>query len=166
MVCAAPRPPSSNQALDDLGAAVAERWLALLCGGVGGRVLSVEVQLEVLAADALGLADQLDVASPLDQHRAIAEALDGAHVVRDEEHRLALVAHAVELVEALLLEGGVADGEHLVDQQDVGVHLDRHREREPDLHAGRVVLELEVDELLELGELDDLVEALARLRAG
>ncbi len=37
----------------------------------------------------------------------------------------------VELVEALLLEGGVADREHLVDQQDLGVDLDRDREGEP-----------------------------------
>ena len=72
---------------------------------------------------------------------------------------------ALELLEALLLEGGVADREHLVDEQDVGVDLDRDREAEPHAHARRVVLELEVDELLELGEGDDLVEALARLLA-
>ena len=58
-----------------------------------------------------------------------------------------LVAHAIEDVEALLLEGGVADGEHLVDEQDVGVDLDRHREGEPDVHARGVVLELELLEL-------------------
>ncbi len=34
----------------------------------------------------------------------------------------------LELLEALLLERGVADGEHLVDEQDVGVDLDRDRE--------------------------------------
>ena len=66
-----------------------------------------------------------------------------------------------ELVEALLLERRVADREHLVDQQDVGVDLDRGREREPDVHARGVVLELEVDELLELGEREDVVEPLA-----
>ena len=70
-----------------------------------------------------------------------------------------------ERVEALLLEGGVADGEHLVDEQDVRVGLDRDREGEPDVHPRRVVLELEVHELLELGERDDVVEALARLAA-
>ena len=68
-----------------------------------------------------------------------------------------------ELVEALLLERRVADRQHLVDQQDVGVDLDRDREREPDVHARGVVLELEVDELLELGERDDVVEPLPRL---
>ncbi len=41
-----------------------------------------------------------------------------------EDDRAALVAHPVEDVEALLLEGGVADGEDLVDQKDLGVDLD------------------------------------------
>ena len=68
-----------------------------------------------------------------------------------------------ELVEAFLLEGGVADREHLVDQQDVGVDLDRDREGEPDVHPRGVVLELEVHEILELREREDVVEALGRL---
>ncbi len=48
----------------------------------------------------------------------------------------------------------------------VGVDLDRDREREPHVHARRVVLELEVLELLELGELDHLVVARARASRG
>ena len=75
-------------------------------------------------------------------------------------------AHLVEDVRALLLEGGVADREHLVDQQDVGVGLDHHREGEPDQHPRGVVLQLQVDELLELGELDHRVEAALAPRRG
>ena len=44
-------------------------------------------------------------------------------------------------------EGRVTDGEHFVDQHDVGVGLDHDGEGEPDHHPRRVVLELEVDEL-------------------
>ena len=62
-------------------------------------------------------------------------------------------------VGAFLRERGVADGEHLVDEHHVGVGLDHHREREPDHHSRGVVLELEVDELLELGELEHRVQA-------
>ena len=62
--------------------------------------------------------------------------------MRDEHDRSPLVAQPIEDVEALLLEGGVADREHLVDQQDVGVHLDRHREGQTHVHARGVVLEL------------------------
>ena len=58
---------------------------------------------------------------------------DGAHVVGDEQDRLALVLQAPELLVALLLEGGVADGQDLVDDQHVGVELDGGRER----RAGR-----------------------------
>ena len=63
-----------------------------------------------------------------------------------------------ELVEALLLERGVAYRQHLVDQQDLRVDLDRDGERQPDVHPRGEVLELEVHELLELGERDDVVE--------
>ena len=101
----------------------------------------------------------------LEDEAAIAEALDAAHVVRDEQDRAALRLHPVELVEALVLEGGVADRQHLVHEHDVRVDLDRDGKRQPHLHPGRVVLQLEVHELLELGELDDRVEARARLRA-
>ena len=96
----------------------------------------------------------------------MAEPLHRDHVVGHEQDRLALVAHPVEDVEALLLERRIADGQHLVDQQDVGVDLDRDREREPDLHAGRVVLELELLEFLQLREVDHRVEPLARLARG
>ena len=86
--------------------------------------------------------------------------------MRHEQHRASLLAQACELVEALLLERGVPDGEHLVDQQDVGVDLDGGGECEPNVHPRRVVLQLEIDELLELGERQDVVETLCRLLAG
>ena len=105
----------------------------------------------IRARDAVRVAELHDAAA-LEQHRSVAEPLDGAHVVRDEDDRLAGLLQALEPVEALLLEGGVADREHLVDQQDVGVDLNGDREREAHGHARRVVLELEIEELLQLGE--------------
>ena len=53
----------------------------------------------------------------------------------------------------------VADREHLVDEQDVGLEVGGDGEAEAHLHAARVELHLAVDGVLELGELDDLVEA-------
>ena len=76
----------------------------------------------------------MDDVAVVDQHRPVAVGLDRAHVVGDEDDRLAALAHPVEDVGALLLEGGIADREHLVDQEDVGVGLDHHREREPHGH--------------------------------
>ena len=69
-----------------------------------------------------------------------------------------------ERVEALLLECLVTDRQHLVEQEDVEVDLDRDRVREPHLHPRREVLQLLVDEALELGELDDVVESLSSSR--
>ena len=62
------------------------------------------------------------------------------------------------LSEALLLEREIADREHLVDNEDVGLEVRRDREREPHVHAARVALDRRVDEPLDLGERDDLVE--------
>ena len=113
----------------------------------------------------LGIA-RLDDAPGLEQHGAVAEPAHRRHVVGHEQHGGARLADALELVEALLLEGRVADREHLVDQQDLGVDLDHHREREPHEHARRVVLELQVDEVVQLGEVDDAVEAAQRVALG
>jgi hypothetical protein len=147
----------------DLGDLVAEAVVERLPAARAAlEVVAPEVQLDVLVAHRVGLADHPHVAA-LDEQRAVAEAPHGAHVVRDEDDRPPFFADAVEDVEALLLERGVADREDLVDEEHVGVDLDHHAEREPDLHARAVVLELEVGELLELGEGDDVVDAPARL---
>ena len=96
----------------------------------------------------------------------MAEAVERAHVVGYEHDRASAVAHLVEDVKALLLEGGVADGQDLVDEQNLGVDLDRDGEGEPDVHAGGVVLELELLELAQLGEVDHGVIAGAGLARG
>ncbi len=97
--------------------------------------------------------------------RAVTVVADTLEVVRDEDHGLSLRAHRAERVEALLLKVLVADGEHLVEQENVELHLDRDGIREPYVHPGRIVLQLLVDEALELGELEDRVESFVELGA-
>ena len=58
---------------------------------------------------------------------------------------------------------GVADREHLVDEQDLRLQMRRDGERQPHVHAARVALDRRVEELLDLGEGDDLVELAADL---
>ena len=99
------------------------------------------------------------------QHRAVAEPLDGLCVVRDEDDRAAAVLELGDLAEALSLELLVADREDLVEQQDVGLDVRGDREAEPHVHPRRVGPHRQVDELLELGERDDLVHRLAHRRA-
>ena len=83
--------------------------------------------------------------------------------MRHEQDRLPAALELGELVEALVGEALVAHRQHLVDEQHVRVDMDRDREAEAHVHAGRVGLDGRVDELADLGELDDLVEALGDL---
>ena len=53
------------------------------------------------------------------QTRLVAEPLDEAQRVRDEQNRLAAALELGKLVEALVREALVADREHFVDQQHV-----------------------------------------------
>src|SRR5581483_10843885 len=95
----------------------------------------------------------------LQPHDLLAHLAHRAQRMRHEHDRLAVGAQLRELLAALRLELLVADGEHFVDQQDVGIHVDGHGETQPYVHTGRVVLHRGVDEPGEAGELDDLVEA-------
>ena len=71
---------------------------------------------------------------------------------------LPLLFSSRETLEALALEGLVPDGEHLVDQEDVRLHVDRHREAQAHVHARGVILHRLVDVLADPGEVDDVVE--------
>ena len=66
--------------------------------------------------------------------------------------------NCADLVQALLLELLVADRQHLVDQEDVGIGVHGDGERETDVHTGRVELHLRVDEVADARELEDVVE--------
>ena len=70
-----------------------------------------------------------------------------------------MAGHVAHLAEAAALELGVADGEHLVDDQDLGLEMRRHREGEAHAHARGVALDGGVEEARHAGEFHDLVEA-------
>ena len=80
--------------------------------------------------------------------------------------RAPLALELPDALHALALERLVAHGEHLVDEEDLGVDVDGDRERQPHVHARRVELDLVVDELLDAGEVDDVVEVRVGLLAG
>src|SRR2546422_3871688 len=86
------------------------------------------------------------------------QILHGDHVVADEEHGAARAHGVADLADALALEASVADGEDLVDQHDLGIEVGGHGEGQSNVHSARVVLDRSVDEALDLGERDDLVE--------
>ncbi len=52
-----------------------------------------------------------------------------------KQDRLVAPLELRELVEALVREAFVADGQHLVHEQHVGIDVNRHGEAEPHVHA-------------------------------
>ena len=102
----------------------------------------------------------------VEPQRFVAESFDDAQRVRDEEDGLAAAPELGELVEALVGEAFVTDRQHLVDQQQVGIDVDGDGKAEPHVHAGRVGLDRSIDEVLELGEFDNLVEAVGDFALG
>ena len=124
-----------------------------------------------LGGEHLPVADDRLVRRPVEldaavaqQHRPLAQPLDLRRVVRDEDDRAAALLELEDLAEALALERLVADREDLVEQEHVRVEVRGDREAEPHVHPRRVRAHRPVDRVLELGERDDLVEALADLR--
>ena len=78
--------------------------------------------------------------------------------MRDEHDRAALLLEREDAAEALALERLVADGEDLVEQQDVRVEERGDGEAEPHRHPGGVRAHRPVDRVLQLCERHDLVE--------
>ena len=76
----------------------------------------------------------------------------------DEQHRAAAFRDLRHLSQTLFLELGVADREHLVDDQNFGFQMRRDRKRQPHIHARGESLDRRIEKLLHVGEGDDLIE--------
>ncbi len=61
-------------------------------------------------------------------------------------------AQFVHLAHAALAEIDVAHGQGFIHQQDFGIHVDGHGERQPHHHAAGIGLDRLVDEFADLGE--------------
>src|SRR5215472_6896721 len=95
----------------------------------------------------------------------LGETSDRGHIVADEQHSAAAAGNFGHLAEALPLEIDVADSEHLVDDQDLGFKMRGDRERKTDIHAAGIALDRGVEEFLDVGKGDDLIEFFADLGA-
>ena len=91
----------------------------------------------------------------LEDEHPVAHLAHRAGRVADVEEGAAAVADLLHLLQALLLERLVPHREHLVGEEDVGVDVDGDREAEPGVHARGVVADRGVEELADVGELDD-----------
>ena len=150
---------STMLARDDLGPRAAELLglrRARRCGAPGEAPV-------VGAHDVLDAALGLD-AAVLEKQRAVAQHLDAREVMRDEDDRAARALEVEDAPVALLRERLVAHREDLVEQQDVGIHVHRDRESEPQEHAGGVRAHGLIGECRDLGEVQDLVDVLIDVR--
>ena len=102
----------------------------------------------------------------VEPQRFVAEPLDQTERMGHEQDRFAPPLEFAELIEALVGKAFVSNGEYFVHEQDVRIDVNRHGKAEAHVHSRRVRFDWCVDELLHLGELDDLVEAPSDLALG
>ena len=76
-----------------------------------------------------------------------AETLHSRHVVTNENDGSALASDLAHFPEAFLLKLHVADGEHLVYNQDLGFQVGRHGKGQAHIHAAGISLDWRVQEL-------------------
>ena len=88
----------------------------------------------------------------IEQDGAVADGLDGALVVGDDEQRGALLAELADAVEALVLEIGVAHRERFVDDQYIRAVRGGDAEGQAHLHAAGVHAHRLVDIVADFGK--------------
>ena len=101
----------------------------------------------------------------MEPHHPVADPQNRVHVVRDEENREAALPELGDLLQTALLKRLIADGENLVGEEDLRVHVDGHRECQPQIHPAQVVPERAVHELLDFREREDVLDPALRLGA-
>ena len=79
---------------------------------------------------------------------AMAEVLNCCQVMGDEQDSTAAPAHIAHFPDALFLERHVAHRQHLIDNQDLGVQVRRHREGKPDVHPAGIILNGSIQKFL------------------
>ena len=100
------------------------------------------------------------------QHRGVAKQLDGAGIMTDEDERSALGAEILQILQAFLLEIGVAHRQRFVDDQYVGIDVGGDGETEPERHTGRIDAQRMVEEVAKFRELHDALQFLLNVGVG
>ena len=75
-----------------------------------------------------------------------------------KQHRPPLPRDILHFAEAFFLELNIADGEHFVDDENLGFQVSGDSEGESDVHAGAIAFHRGIDIAFAAGEIDDLVE--------
>src|SRR5258708_30357931 len=68
------------------------------------------------------------------------------------------MSHLTHLAETFFLKCEIANGEHLIHQEDLRLKMGGDGKRQPHLHSRAVVLQRSVNEFGHFGKIDDVVE--------
>src|SRR5436190_20691693 len=107
-------------------------------------------QLREKMLDDINIPSNRGDASSLEQDRALCQAGDCLYVMAYEQDGAPGIGHALHLAEAFLLKHHVANGQNLVDDEDLRLEMGSNGKGEPYVHAGAVALDRRVEELIDL----------------
>ena len=94
--------------------------------------------------------------------RPLAQALDRAGVMADEQHAGARLLQSGHGAHALGLKVHVAHRQRLIHDHDVRLGNDVHRERQAHIHPARIGLDRLLDEVADVGKGGNVIEACRR----
>src|SRR5262249_36184402 len=83
---------------------------------------------------------------------AAGKLFDQAEVVRYEQDGDPAFPEFLELADAAVGENSVTHGKGFVDDEDIGIDMNRGGEREPYVHAGGILLDRAMNEIADFGE--------------
>src|SRR5882724_2484928 len=87
-----------------------------------------------------------------------AQPLHRRHVMANKKYGTSRLGNSVDLAQAFFLEGCITDGEHFVDDQNFGLEMCCHSERQADIHSAGITFYGCIDEFLDFSEGDDLIK--------
>ena len=77
--------------------------------------------------------------------------------MRDEKQSATPFAKTLHVVQAFLLKEHVADGQGLINYQDIGINHHLNSKRQSNHHAGRIGLDRLVNEISNIRECKDII---------
>src|SRR5262245_25422674 len=93
------------------------------------------------------------------------QRLHSTHIMANEQHSPPAPGHVLHLCQALFLKTCVTNCQNFIYQQDISFQMRRNRERQPHIHARRVVFHGRVDESFNISKTHHFIEFLSDLSA-
>src|SRR5439155_1223451 len=113
---------------------------------IHGRIVALAQRQ--IPIDHIGGGAGIDHPTVLQMNGVSAKLGDRSHVMTHKKHGSSLFCHITHFAKTFLLERSVADGQHLVDHQNLRLQVRSHRKRQPHVHPARIVFYRRVEELL------------------